>query len=99
GSFLSTDWVMAAALPLLDLVCRRGHFLFYDSQQTAVYFFWFSLSLAFWSAQGLCARAFYAASDTLTPMIACSMITIASLPIYSTLFHTFSVTGVAIASV
>src|SRR5438309_3442053 len=97
-SFLSSAWMMAAALPIIDLVYRRGHFLFYDSQQTAVYFFWFSLSLAFWSAQGLYARAFYAASDTLTPMIACSIITIASLPIYSTLFHTFSVTGLAIAS-
>src|SRR5207245_10351816 len=97
-SFLSSAWMMAAALPIIDLVYRRGHFLFYDSQQTAVYFFWFSLSLAFWSAQGLYARAFYAACDTLTPMIACSIITIASLPIYSTLFHTFSVTGLAIAS-
>src|SRR5438309_2682808 len=97
-SFLSSAWMMAAALPIIDLVYRRGHFLFYDSQQTAVYFFWFSLSLAFWSAQGLYARAFYAASDTLTPMIACSIITIASLPIYSTLFHTSSVTGLAIAS-
>ena len=97
-SFLASAWMMAAALPIIDLVYRRGHFLFYDSKQTAVYFFWFSLSLAFWSAQGLYARAFYAASDTLTPMIACSIITIASLPIYSTLFHTFSVTGLAVAS-
>src|SRR3989441_4713169 len=97
-SFLSSAWMMAAALPIIDLVYRRGHFLFYDSQQTAVYFFWFSLSLAFWSAQGLYARAFYAAGDTLTPMVACSIITLLSLPIYSALFHTFSVIGLAIAS-
>ena len=97
-SFLSSAWMMAAALPIIDLVYRRGHFLFSDAQQTALYFFWFSLSLAFWSAQGLYARAFYAASNTLTPMIACSIITLASLPIYSALFHTFSVVGLAIAS-
>src|SRR6266849_767135 len=97
-SFLSSAWMMAAALPIIDLVYRRGHFLFSDAQQTALYFFWFSLSLTFWSAQGLYARAFYAASNTLTPMIACSIITLASLPIYSALFHTFSVVGLAIAS-
>src|SRR2546421_5236390 len=97
-SFLSSAWMMAAALPIIDLVYRRGHFLFYDSQQTAVYFFWFSLSLAFWSAQGLYARAFYAASDTLTPMIASSLITVASIPMYSALYRAFSTVGLAMAS-
>ena len=53
--------MMAGALPLIDLVYRRGHFTFADSQHTALYFFWFSLSLAFWAAQGLYSRAFYAA--------------------------------------
>ena len=48
-------------MPLIDLVYRRGHLHFSDSRTTAVYFFWFSLSLAFWAAQGLYARAFYAA--------------------------------------
>jgi putative peptidoglycan lipid II flippase len=98
ASFLATAWMMAAALPIIDLVYRRGRFSFFDSQTTAIYFFWFSLSLAFWSAQALYARAFYAASDTLTPMIAASTLTIASLPIYSTLFHSMSVTGLALAS-
>jgi putative peptidoglycan lipid II flippase len=97
-SLLFTSFMMAAALPLIDLVYRRGHFLFSDSQQTAVYFFWFSLSLAFWSAQGLYSRAFYAAGNTLTPMIASSVITLASLPIYSALYRTFSTAGLAIAS-
>jgi putative peptidoglycan lipid II flippase len=90
--------MMVAALPLIDLVYRRGKFLFGDTQTSAVYFFWFSLSLVLWSAQGLYARAFYAAGDTLTPMIAVSVITLASLPIYSFLFHTFGVIGLAWAS-
>jgi putative peptidoglycan lipid II flippase len=98
ASFLATGWMMAAALPLIDLVYRRGRFLFSDTQTTAVYFFWFSLSLVLWSAQGLYARAFYAAGDTLTPMTAVSVITAASLPIYSFLFHTFGVVGLAWAS-
>jgi putative peptidoglycan lipid II flippase len=98
ASFLATGWMMGAALPLIDLVYRRGKFLFEDTQPTAIYFFWFSLSLALWSAQGLYARAFYAAGDTLTPMVAVSVITAASLPVYSVLFHTFGVVGLAWAS-
>jgi putative peptidoglycan lipid II flippase len=98
ASFLASGWMMAAALPLIDLVYRRGKFLFVDTQMTAIYFFWFSVSLALWSAQGLYARAFYAAGDTLTPMVAVSVITLASLPVYSTLFHTFGVVGLAWAS-
>jgi putative peptidoglycan lipid II flippase len=98
ASFLTTGWMMAAAFPLIDLVYRRGRFLISDTQTTAVYFFWFSLSLALWSAQGLYARAFYAAGDTLTPMLAVTIITAASLPIYSLLFHRFGVVGLAFAS-
>jgi putative peptidoglycan lipid II flippase len=98
ASFLATGWMMAAALPLIDLVYRRGKFLFADAQTTAIYFFWFSLSLALWSAQGLYARAFYAAGNTLTPMAAVTVITAASLPVYSVLFHTFGVVGLAWAS-
>lgn len=97
-SLLMTGWMMAIALPLIDLVYRRGHFNFSDSKLTAIYFFWFSLSLALWSAQALYARAFYASGNTLTPMVATSVITVASLPMYSFFFRTFSVTGLAIAS-
>jgi putative peptidoglycan lipid II flippase len=98
SSFLATSLMMAAALPLIDLVYRRGHFLFSDSQRTALYFFWFSLSLAFWTAQGLYSRAFYAAGNTLTPMVASSLITLASIPLYSSLQHMFSTVGLAMAS-
>jgi putative peptidoglycan lipid II flippase len=98
AALLTTAWMMAAALPVIDLVYRRGRFSFTDAQTTAVYFFWFSLSLVLWSAQGLYARAFYAAGDTLTPMTAVTLVTIASLPAYSILFHSFGVVGLAWAS-
>ncbi|HVP44890.1 MAG TPA: murein biosynthesis integral membrane protein MurJ [Terriglobales bacterium] len=98
AAFLITAWMMAAALPVVDLVYRRGRFHFSDSRETALFFFWFALSLAFWAAQGLYARAFYAAGDTLTPMIAVTIITVASLPVYSWLFQAYGVTGLAIAS-
>ena len=98
ASFLATAWMTAAALPLIDLVYRRGKFVEADTGPTAIYFFWFSLSLALWSAQGLYARAFYAGGDTLTPMAAVTIITAASLPVYSILFHAFGVVGLAWAS-
>jgi putative peptidoglycan lipid II flippase len=46
----------------------------------------------------LYARAFYAAGDTLTPMVGVTIITVASLPVYSYFFHTFGVVGLAWAS-
>lgn len=98
ASLLLTGWMIAIALPIVDLVYRRGSFTFADSRSTALYFLWFSLSLAMWSSQALYARAFYASGNTLTPMVASSLITVASLPMYKLLFHTFSVTGLAIAS-
>jgi putative peptidoglycan lipid II flippase len=97
-SLLASAWMMAGALPVIDLVYRRGRFNFADGQETAIFFFWFSLSLALWSAQGLYARAFYAAGDTLTPMVAGTIITALSLPMYAWLFHQYSAVGLTIAS-
>ncbi|MCU1272285.1 MAG: integral rane protein MviN [Acidobacteriaceae bacterium] len=98
AALLVSSLMAVAALPLIDLVYRRGHLHFSDSRITAVYFFWFSLSLAFWAAQGLYARAFYAAGNTLTPMISSTVITVVSLPVYSALYRTFSASGLVIAS-
>ena len=98
ASLLAASLMIATATPLIDLVYRRGRFMFSDSQETALYFFWFSLSLCFWAAQGLYSRAFYASGNTLVPMIATTLITLASLPVYSVLFRHFSTVGLAMAS-
>jgi putative peptidoglycan lipid II flippase len=98
ASFLASAWMMAAALRIIDLAFRHGHFTFIDAKATATYFFVFTISLALWSAQAQYARAFYGAGDTLTPMIASTIIVVASLPIYRSLFHLYDVTGLVIAS-
>jgi len=98
AALLVTALMVTAALPLVDLAFHRGRFNFADAQSTASYFAWFSLSLALWSAQALYARAFYASGDTLTPMVASTLIVVASLPLYSTLFHRYGFTGLAMAS-
>src|SRR5437879_2036837 len=53
-SLLASGWMAAAALPAVDLVYRRGRFNFADAQQTAIFFFWFALSLISlaWAAAG-----------------------------------------------
>jgi len=97
-SILCTAWFMAAALPVVDLVYRRGRFQFSDSQQTAVYLLCFSLALGFWAIQVLYARAFFAAGDSLTPMIGSTIVTIIAFPIYAVMFRMFSIVGLVIAS-
>jgi putative peptidoglycan lipid II flippase len=97
-SILCTAWFMAAALPVVDLVYRRGRFEFSDSKHTATYLFCFSLALGFWAIQVLYARAFFAAGDSLTPMVASTIVTIAAFPIYALMFRMFSIVGLVIAS-
>jgi putative peptidoglycan lipid II flippase len=89
---------MAAALPVVDLVYRRGRFEFSDSQHTAVYLFCSSLALGFWAIQVLYARAFFATGDSLTPMVASTIVTVAAFPIYAAMFRLFSIVGLVIAS-
>ncbi len=98
AALLATALMVTASLPLVDLAFHRGHFSLQDAQSTAVYFAWFSLSLALWSAQALYARAFYAAGNTMTPMVASTLIVVASLPVYAAMFHHFGVAGLAMAS-
>jgi putative peptidoglycan lipid II flippase len=54
--------------------------------------------LCLWSAQAIYARAFYATGDTLRPMIASTIVTILSVPVYWELFHAYGGTGLVIAS-
>ena len=98
ASFLITALMMATSLPITDLAMRRGKFSFLDSQDTAGFLFWFAMSLAFWSAQAIYARGFYAAEDTWTPMIAGTVVTVIVIPVYYFFFHSLSATGLAIAS-
>ncbi len=97
-SLLASAWMIAAAVPIVDIAFRRGRFDQADTQSTAMFFACFSLALVFWSVQGLYARAFYAARQTVAPMVAATLVTLASLPIYWMLFHRYGVVGLAAAS-
>jgi putative peptidoglycan lipid II flippase len=97
-SFLLTAWMVPMGGPAVDFFFRGGRFGRADTGSMALYFAIFALSLCFWSAQAIYARAFYATSNTLTPMIAATVIVLAMLPVYALLFHAHGAAGLAFAS-
>jgi putative peptidoglycan lipid II flippase len=97
-ALLLTALMAALAVPLCDFVLRGGHYTHADARQTAAFLGIFSLSLALWSAQAIYIRAFYAAGETLPPMVAGTIITAVSLPVYWGLHAHFGVLGLAWAS-
>ena len=97
-SILLTAFMIAMAFPAVDLLLRGGAFHRADSATMALYFAIFSISLCLWSAQAIYARAFYAAGNTITPMVAGTLVTVASLPVYWSLYQSFGPAGLAIAS-
>jgi putative peptidoglycan lipid II flippase len=97
ASFLLGAWMIALASPIVDLF-RGGSFTPADAHATALYFTLFTFSIAFWAAQGIYARSFYAAGNTITPATAGWIVTLISIPIYALLFHSVGVKGLTIAS-
>jgi putative peptidoglycan lipid II flippase len=96
--FLMSSGLIALALPLVDLIFVGGHFSRDNGGAFAVYFAIFCISMFLWAAQSIYARAFYAAGNTLLPMIAGTIVFLVSLPIYAGLYHWLGATGLAIAS-
>jgi len=90
-------WMIALAPWLMDLF-RGGKFHRDDSVAITQLFGILAITLAIWAVQGIYARAFYAASDTHTPMLTGTVITILSIPMYWGLFHAHGLIGLAIAS-
>jgi putative peptidoglycan lipid II flippase len=97
GVLLASAMIVLAT-PAIALVFAGGEFSFANAKLCALYFAIFSLSMFLWSAQAIYARAFYAAGETRLPMIASTIVTVISLPIYAGLHHSFGVAGLAVAS-
>lgn len=96
-ALLVSAWMIALGPWLMDLF-RGGRFHRSDAAITTQIFTLLSLTLALWAVQGIYARAFYAASDTRTPAITGTVITVLSAPLYWGLFHLDGLRGLAIAS-
>jgi putative peptidoglycan lipid II flippase len=90
-------WMVALGPWLMDLF-RGGKFNRADATSITQLFTILAITLALWAVQGIYARAFYAASDTQTPAITSTLITVLSAPMYYVLFHAMGLRGLAIAS-
>ena len=97
-SLLLTGWMIALAGPIIDLALRGGSFSRQNAATAAHLFILFCLSLIFWTSQNLYARAFYAAGNTLTPMLSGTIVTVLSLPVYAVLFRFYGIAGLVVAS-
>ena len=94
---LVSAWMIALAPWLMDLF-RGGKFNSADAHQTTNLFAILAITLALWAVQGIYARAFYAASDTRTPAIIGTVITVLSVPMYWGLFQADGLRGLTVAS-
>jgi putative peptidoglycan lipid II flippase len=90
-------WMIALAPWLMDLF-RGGRFNRADTIAITQLFSILAVTLAIWAVQGIYARAFYAASDTMTPAITGTLITILSYPMYKAFFLVHGLAGLAVAS-
>jgi putative peptidoglycan lipid II flippase len=97
-SLLGSAGMIALAQPAVDLLFRHGSFTVADGIATASYFAIFAISLALWTAQAIYSRAFYAAGETFVPMVAGTIITVITIPIYWGLHLRFGIAGLAWAS-
>jgi putative peptidoglycan lipid II flippase len=95
---LAASGMIALGKPAIDLVLTGGRFTAAEASECAAYFAVFSFSLFLWSAQAIYARAFYAAGNTFVPMVAGTIVTAVSLPIYAALYSMQGATGLAFAS-
>ena len=82
SAFSPHPCMVALGWPAIDLVFTGGRFSPDDARLCAAYFAVFSVSLFLWSAQAIYSRAFYAAGNTFVPMVASTIVTVVSLPIY-----------------
>jgi putative peptidoglycan lipid II flippase len=88
----------AIALPAVRLAYQRRAFTSANSEETAIFFSIFMLSLVCWIAQGIYSRAIYATGNTFAPMVQSSLITVASVPVYYYFQKWYGVVGLAWAS-
>ena len=95
---LAASAMMALAQPIAGLVFGGGRFTPSDVTHTALFFALYTLSLCFWSAQSIYARAFYAAGITWLPMLASTIIVLIALPLYGLGYGWGGAAGLALAS-
>jgi putative peptidoglycan lipid II flippase len=89
---------MAESRPLVRLFFAHTRLTPSDLNATAATLVFFSLGMFAWGAQGIVARGFYAAHDTLTPAVLGTVLALLNLPVYWLLVRHMQLLGLALAS-
>ncbi len=89
---------MAESRPIVYLVFSHTQMKAPDLEATAVTLVFFALGMFAWGAQNILARGFYATQVTWLPAILGTVVTVASVPVYSVLMRHMQHLGLALAS-
>ncbi len=90
---------MAESRPLVHLFfATHTRVTELDVNATAATLVFYSIGMFAWGAQGIVARGFYAAHDTLTPAVSGTILTLLNLPVYWLLVRRLNYVGLALAS-
>jgi len=87
------------AEPAVALIFQQGKFESFDTLRTARLFQLYLVAVPLWVYQQILGRAFYAAGDTLSPVIIGTITTIIALPIFFVGARQFGAEGIVFASV
>lgn len=89
-------FAMAASVPIVGLLFEHGRFGRDDTLRTAAALVPMAAGIAAWSGQAVLTRAMYGVGDTLRPMLATTVVTALSLPLYALLARR-GIEGLALA--
>ena len=90
-------WMIVASEPTIQLIYQQGRFTAQAAEEVGVLLAIMLVGVVFWTVQQIMGRAFYAHQDTLTPALAGSAATLATLPVYWFGAREFGTIGVAFA--
>ncbi len=92
-------WMIAVSGPTIRLIFQQGRFSAEQAGQTGLLLAIMLCGVGFWAVQQVLGRGFYAHENTVTPVLAGTASTLASLPLYWGLGRLYGASGVALAGV
>jgi len=98
-AMLCAGGMAALSLPLVETVYQQGAFTAQDTMIVAGLVMILSLAIPAWILQQIVLRGFYAREETFKPMLLCTLMTFAAVPVYLSLSRSWKAEGLALAGV